>query len=359
MSTKVDRRYAKDHQREKFSWKIFLKPGWIMAMLAIIAFSYATFSFLAPWQLGKDDDIVQRNEQIEASFDSDPVPYQQVLDGQGAVTGGEEWSRVSLTGQYLPDKEVLLRLRPVESLPVYQGLTPFETNAGDVVLIQRGFVEKPDTSMPDIEPAPSGEVTITGHARLNEAHPDNPPMTDQGRLQVYGINTDQIGEAVDEPLAESYVQLSAGAPGELTAMPIPQLERGSHLSYGFQWIAFGVMAPLGLGYFIWAEVRERRRVRREEAELNEPATSGPSGDARGAEGAGDPGDFVNGSDPEDHRPADVAMDTPVPEPVTAMSASAAPPQPAPAARSKDVRARYGGQHTDFWGQQKKRSRERF
>lgn len=358
MSTKVDRRYAKDHQREKFSWKIFLKPGWIMAMLAIIAFSYATFSFLAPWQLGKDDDIVQRNEQIEASFDSDPVPYQQVMDEQGAITGGEEWTRVALTGRYLPDKEVLLRLRPVESLPVFQGLTPFETTSGDVVLIQRGFVEKPDNSMPDIESAPTGEVTITGHVRLSEVNPGNPPMTDQGRLQVYGINTDQIADAVDEPLAESFVQLSAGAPGELTAMPIPQLERGSHLSYGFQWLAFGVMAPLGLGYFIWAEVRERRRVRREEAELTESPTSASADDARGVDGA-DGENPVDSGDAADHRPTDAVPETSLPEPGSATSASTAPSQPAPASRSKDVRARYGGQHTDFWSQQKKRARERF
>lgn len=358
MSTKVDRRYAKDHQRDKFSWKIFLKPGWIMAVLAIIAFSYATFSFLAPWQLGKDEEIVQRNEQIEASFDNDPVPYQQVMGEQGAITGEEEWARVAMTGRYLPDKEVLLRLRPVESLPVYQGLTPFETTAGDVVLIQRGFVEKPDTSMPDIEPAPTEEVTITGHVRFNEARPTNPPMTDQGRLQVYGINTDQIGDTVDEPLAESYVQLSAGEPGELTAMPIPQLERGSHLSYGFQWIAFGVMAPLGLGYFIWAEVRERRRVRREESELNGSPASAPADDPRGADGSDDEPSVGSGK-AAGHGPADAVPDTPLPESVSSVPASTAASQPAQASRSKNVRARYGGQHRDFWSQQKKRTRERF
>jgi hypothetical protein len=28
-----------------------------------------------------------------------------------------------------------------------------------------------------------------------------------------------------------------------------------------QWLAFGIMAPLGLGYFAWAEIRERRKQR--------------------------------------------------------------------------------------------------
>ena len=70
-------------------------------------------------------------------------------------------------------------------------------------------------------------------------------------------------------LAEDYVQLAEGQAGEITAIPVPMLDRGSHLSYAFQWIAFGIMAPLGLGYFIWAEMKERRRVRREEAEEEE------------------------------------------------------------------------------------------
>ena len=53
----------------------------------------------------------------------------------------------------------------------------------------------------------------------------------------------------------------------LTAIPLPMLETGNHLSYGLQWIAFGIMAPAGLLYFIFAEARERRRFREEQEEL--------------------------------------------------------------------------------------------
>ncbi|QGU07893.1 SURF1 family protein [Corynebacterium occultum] len=325
MSTKVERRRAKDHKREKFSWKFFLRPGWILAILAIVAFSYASFSFLAPWQLGKDEDIVQRNKQLEQAFEQDPVPYQEVFDPEGQIEATEEWTRVLLTGQFLPDSEALLRLRPVEKTPVFQALTPFETNDGEIFLVNRGFVAFPGPQIPEIEPAPTNEVTITGMARLNETRPDNPPMVEQDRLQVYGINTGQVGEAVDLELAESYIQLSEGSAGELNAMPVPKLDRGSHLSYGWQWLAFGIMAPLGLGYFIWAEVRERRRVRREEDELaaTEAGVTPDAGDETGTDARNEP-------DPEVVKPEDRE-----------------------ATRSRDVRARYGGQHPDHW---KRRSR---
>lgn len=269
-----------------------------MGIMIIIAFSYAAFTFLAPWQLNKDEDIVRRNEQIERAFDSEPVPYSSAFDAAGAIDPSEEWTRVSLTGRYLPEAEALLRLRPVEKTPVFQALTPFATTAGDTFLVNRGFVGFPGPNLPFIEPASNAEVTITGMARLNEVRPENPPMIEQDRLQVYGINTTQVGEAVQLELAEDYLQLSAGSPGELNAMPVPKLDRGSHLSYGWQWLTFGIMAPLGMGYFIWAEIRERRRVRSEEAELN-PAQ----------------------------------------------------PQPEISERSRDVRARYGGQHPDHWSNQ--------
>lgn len=352
MSTKIDRRHARDHGREKTGWRVFLKPGWVLALLAIITFSYAAFSFLAPWQLNKDEEILQRNEQIEAAFESDPVSYREVFDDTGAITPDEEWSRVTLTGSYLPQSEVLLRLRPVDKTPVYQALTPFETNAGDTVLVNRGFEVIPGAEMPEIEAAPTSEVTIVGHARLNEVRPTNQPLTDQGRLQVYGINTDQISETVDQDLADSYLQLSEGEPGVVNHMPMPQLERGSHLSYGLQWFAFGVMAPLGLGYFIWAEIRERRRVRRESEELNSGPASHPENDPLPI--SDQPGDDEGGSSAAAAATA----------PATGSGADTASQRetmaaPRRDARSRNVRSRYGGQHRDHWSRQDKKSEERF
>jgi len=48
-------------------------------------------------------------------------------------------------------------------------------------------------------------------------------------------------------------------PGGLDVLPLPQLDAGPFLSYGIQWIAFGILAPIGLGYFVYSEIRMRRR----------------------------------------------------------------------------------------------------
>ena len=52
---------------------------------------------------------------------------------------------------------------------------------------------------------------------------------------------------------------------------LPHLDAGPFLSYGIQWIAFGILAPIGLGYFVISEIRARRREKA--AEQNRTPTA--------------------------------------------------------------------------------------
>ena len=324
--------------------KVFLSPGWIVSLLLMIVFSYAAFTMLAPWQLNKDEEIIQRNTQIQEGYDREVVPYSEVFNADGSVPPENEWYRVSLTGQYLPQNEALLRLRPVETTPAFQSLTPFQLEDGRTVLVNRGFETSQGTIVPEMEPAPSTPVTIVGLARLNEGVPDNAPLEDSGYRQVYGINTQQVGELVGVDLGEDYVQLLDDQPGVLNAMPIPQLDRGSHLSYGMQWIAFGVMAPIGLGYFIWAEMRERRRDKAERAEMAAQPDTIP---AAGSAGSADSVDSAGATD--------VTVSTP--SAVSPVEDTA--PAPTSTAMERRRRSRYGDQHPDHYRKIGKRSEERF
>jgi cytochrome oxidase assembly protein ShyY1 len=63
------------------------------------------------------------------------------------------------------------------------------------------------------------------------------------------------------PLTGSYVQLIDNQPGGLGVLPLPHLDAGPFLSYGIQWIVFGIVAPIGLGYFVYSELKARRRER--------------------------------------------------------------------------------------------------
>ena len=85
------------------------------------------------------------------------------------------------------------------------------------------------------------------------------PFRQDGAQQVYSINLEQISAITGVPLAGSYLQLVEDQPGGLGVIGLPNLEAGPFLSYGIQWIAFGIIAPIGLGYFIRAEILARRR----------------------------------------------------------------------------------------------------
>lgn len=320
-------------------WRVFFTPGWVITILLVVSFSYAAFTILSPWQLGKDAQIVERNEHIEKAFESDPKPYGEVFDAQGAITDNQEWMRVELTGRYLADHEAILRLRPVESTPAYHALTPFQLDSGEIILINRGF--EPSTAGQELHmpPAPTEKVTIIAHARVNEVKPATAPMTNVTPPQVYGINTEQIGEVTDTTLGTDYAQLADAQPGLVNYIPIPKLDRGNHLSYGFQWIAFGIMAPLGLGYFIWSETKERRRAKEEEAEM---AAVGLAGSGSGAGGTGD-------SDSDDNGTANDSSGTRDAQGSEAETKPSAETGTIPSTRT---RSRYGNQHRNYF--QKKR-----
>lgn len=245
-------------------WRTFLTPGWVLAAVFALAFSWFAITWLSPWQLGKDHDIKERNERIEKAFEGEAVDVDKLL-ASGDV---EEWARVSMSGHYLPDDELLLRLRPVEGAPAFQSLVPFQLDSGQTILVNRGWVPAADggTTVPELAPVLDAPATLNGMIRLSDTTAID-PIEDQGYTMVQTINTQQASSLTGTELVAPYVQLLADQPGVLNPIPLPVLDRGNHLSYGLQWIAFGIMAPAGLAYFIYSEIRERRRYAAEQQEM--------------------------------------------------------------------------------------------
>lgn len=91
-----------------------LRPGWLALALVVVAFTYLCFTVLAPWQLGKNAKTSRENQQIRYSLDTPPVPLKTLLPQQDSSAPDAQWRRVTATGQYLPDVQVLARLRVVE-----------------------------------------------------------------------------------------------------------------------------------------------------------------------------------------------------------------------------------------------------
>ncbi|WP_040776225.1 SURF1 family cytochrome oxidase biogenesis protein [Nocardia pneumoniae] len=244
-----------------------LRPSWLILAVLVAAFAYLCFTVLAPWQLGKNTATSHRNQLIADSVRADPVDVTAALSDTADDTP-IEWRRVTASGSYVPDSTVLVRLRHLDGAPAYAVLATFRLADGRVLLVDRGLVPAVEGSRPPQVPEPpSGSQRIEARVRMSEGvTPGKDPTVQDGYRQVYSIDTVQESAVLQQPLTPlptgergGYLQLSENQPGAFTPTPLPQLDAGPYLSYGLQWLAFGIMAPLGLGYFIYAEIRERRK----------------------------------------------------------------------------------------------------
>jgi cytochrome oxidase assembly protein ShyY1 len=240
--------------------KFLLKPGWLALTLVVFMFATACYTLLAPWQFSRHAERQAQNASLQASFGAEPRPLAEVVPPGTAPDKSTEWKRVTVLGQYLPEDEVIARLRTVLGEPAFEVLAPFRTTSGQTVLVDRGFV-RPDqrTRVPSYEAPPEQQVTLVARVRVDEIDPHARPVFANddtgGRMHSYSINSQVIGDATGLDIRPGYLQLDAGQPGALGALPLPQVEAGPFLSYALQWIAFGTMALLGWLYFTVRELK--------------------------------------------------------------------------------------------------------
>ncbi|MEV4149579.1 SURF1 family cytochrome oxidase biogenesis protein [Amycolatopsis sp. NPDC049691] len=240
--------------------RFLLKPGWLALTVVVFAFAICCFTLLSPWQFSRNAEREQQNSALEASFTAAPLPLAQLLPPGSVPDQRTEWHLVSISGQYLADKEVVARLRTVQGEGAYEVLTPLRTTDGTVVLIDRGYVRLDSKSgVLPYAPPPPGTVSVTARVRADETDPKNrdafADASTGGKLQSYVVDSRVVARAGKLDIRPGYFQLDAGQPGVLGALPLPQTDSGPFLSYALQWIAFGAMALLGWLYFTVRELK--------------------------------------------------------------------------------------------------------
>ncbi|PWW65286.1 SURF1 family cytochrome oxidase biogenesis protein [Actinokineospora spheciospongiae] len=240
--------------------RLLLRPGWLLLAFVVVVFAAACFTLLAPWQFERNAEREATNAALESSTGADPAPLDDVLPAGAAPGPATEWRRVTLRGQYLTDAEAVARLRTVQGNAAFEVLTPFRLPDGSAVLVDRGYVRPVGgIRVPGFAPAPEGTVDLVARVRVDERDPQGRPAfedaTTDGHRQVYAVDSRAVADAAGLALRPGYLQLEDGSPGVLSALPLPLMEAGPFFSYALQWIAFGVMALLGLFYFTWREVK--------------------------------------------------------------------------------------------------------
>jgi cytochrome oxidase assembly protein ShyY1 len=229
------------------------------AYLALTVVFAVACGLLSWWQWARRAETAAENLRVEQNYDGEPVEIGAVLPSLGAWDDDDEWTRVALHGEYLVDEQLLVRNRVLGGRPGFEQLVPFRLDDGTVVVLDRGWLPLGEgtDSLPDAVPQPvDGEVEVI--ARLRGAEPELPGRTaPAGQISSIDVATIVAGLGVDGYTgAYGVVASEDPAASEMpAAAPRPEEDEGMHLSYALQWIAFGVLAFVGL---FWAWRRERR-----------------------------------------------------------------------------------------------------
>jgi cytochrome oxidase assembly protein ShyY1 len=235
-----------------------------------VLFAIAT-TLLSWWQFSRREERVQRIELVLNNYDSTPLSFGEVKWEIDPATklATLEWHPVILEGNYLPDKALLVRNRPLSGTPGFLQLVPFALKDGSVVMVERGWLPAAsDITQPLTNPLPT-DASRTLIVRLRQSEPDLGRKSVAGQLdsidllEAQAINPEL---AIETRFYGRLVNESPASERAPIAMPKPSVDEGNHLSYALQWLLFGIMA---LAAFIWA-YRNDRRIRLEEAGLAQP-----------------------------------------------------------------------------------------
>jgi cytochrome oxidase assembly protein ShyY1 len=259
-------------------YRFLLTPRWL-GLASVVALLAAAAVVLGKWQFDRLDERRATNTTTRANLVADPVPVDQLLSAGDHLDPDLEWRVVTATGRYDVDAELVVRNQSRDDEgPGSTVVVPLVTASGEAVLVERGWVSTAGspTQLPDVTPAPAGEVTVTGWLRQDSSADAGATEPVDGAVRA--IDSAAIGEALDRALLPGYVALTAQAPPadeQLQPPQEPDLGQGPHFFYGLQWWFFAMLAVAGYLWFAWAEAHPKQRPQQAARPAHPPLASAP------------------------------------------------------------------------------------
>ncbi|MGC3981234.1 MAG: SURF1 family protein [Steroidobacteraceae bacterium] len=234
------------------------------AILLCLLLASAGFIALGIWQLQRREwklDLIERvTQRVHAAPMTAPGPD----EWSGLTAANAEYRHVSITGRFLHDQETQVHAATALGTG-YWVVTPLQTDAGAIVLINRGYVSMDDRDPARRPPAYTNSdtetVTITGLLRITEPGGAYLRRNDPAANRWYSRDVVAIAQArsLDAVhLAPYFIDADAASnmqPGQPVAGLTVVSFHNNHLSYAFTWFALALLPPLGLLFTIR---RERR-----------------------------------------------------------------------------------------------------
>jgi surfeit locus 1 family protein len=226
-------------------------------MLLLGVIGVAGLSALGIWQLERRVWKLALIEQVDQRVHAAPVAAPAPADWPAVTAADEAYLRVRAAGIFLNDRETLVHAT-TELGSGYWVLTPFRTDRGFTVLVNRGFVS-PDQRAPasrrrgEID----GPTQVTGLLRLSEPKGGFLRKNDPEHDLWYSRDVAAIGAARGlADLAPYFIDADAVGVGVwprggLTVINFPN----NHLVYAITWFSMALLLAIGIGVAIRAERR--------------------------------------------------------------------------------------------------------
>ncbi|MGB3413126.1 MAG: SURF1 family protein [Microbacteriaceae bacterium] len=231
-------------------WSFLVSKQWLGYLGLLVLFCIICVS-LGFWQLDRRESILAENARITNNWDTAAIALTELESDYSRFDIENTWQKVSLSGHYLPEEQVLARVRPYLGKPGFEILSPFQLDSGAVVVVNRGWLSKGfEQDYPDVVPAPpEGEIDLVVRLKATE------PFLNSRQAPAGQVASIYVPAILEKMNVEGYSQFygalvseSRAAPSGILA-PRPQLTEGPHLSYSLQWFVFAGMAIIGFGYF--------------------------------------------------------------------------------------------------------------
>ncbi len=258
-----------------------LRPKALISHVLVLAVA-VTCVILGNWQFSRLTEVRENNALLEERLEAEPLDL-VALVGEPADEAELEFRSVEASGTFRHDEEVLQRNRDHQGQQGYHLLTPLELDGGGVVLVRRGWVPASMDEPPVPETAPpEGTVQLTG---ILERPVEQPGVgardPEDGHLErVFHTDTSRLDRQIEGALYTMVLRLETqdpplnAGPGELPiAIPSPELDEANHLSYALQWYAFGLLALITYGAYLWTRARKQGHGVTRDGGEDEPDTT--------------------------------------------------------------------------------------
>ena len=234
------------------------RPALIVLLASVVG--AAATARLGLWQLDRAAAKLAQYERLQARDGLPPLDV-GTLARAAAQVDEQVQRRVRLRGRWLGERSVWLDNRPLDGRPGFVLLTPLQLGSDDMVLVQRGWVQRHAADRTRLAPVttPDGLVEVEGRiapgpSRLYEFEASaSGPIRQNLEVAAYARETGlplrpllvvQIDGPADDGLSRHWAE---GPPDVST-----------HYGYAVQW--FGLSALI-TGLYVWFQIIRPRRTR--------------------------------------------------------------------------------------------------